>query len=77
MSHKHLFSRFFAAAPAGKLHFAAHSHHYWPDVTLAAQQQAWFDAAEGVDDKWGKLFGSVLSEAQGHIARIQTRRKTP
>lgn len=70
MSHKHLFSRFFAAAPAGKLHFAAHSHHYWPDVTWEAQQQAWQDAAASADDKWGHLFGEVLGSAQAHVARI-------
>lgn len=70
MTHKPLFSRFFDAAPPGKLHFAAHSHHYWPDVTFEAQQQAWLDAAAEADDKWGKLFGSVLPETQGHIARV-------
>ncbi len=69
MTYKHLFSRFFEAAPKGKLHFAAHSHHYWPDVTWGAQQQAWLDAAAGADDKWGHLFGTVLAESQAHIAR--------
>jgi kynureninase len=29
-----------------------HSHQAWPDVAFAAQQQAWLDAAEHVDDKW-------------------------
>ncbi len=70
MSYKSLFSRFLAAAPKGKLHFAAHSHHYWPDATYAAHQQAWIDAAAAADEKWGMLFGSVLPTAQGHIARV-------
>jgi kynureninase len=60
------FSRFLAAVP-GRLHVAAHSHHPWPDVTLEAQQQAWFDAARLIDDKWHEIFGSVLPEAAAHI----------
>jgi selenocysteine lyase/cysteine desulfurase len=50
------------------LHFAAHSHHPWPDVTLQAQGQAWLDAAELLDRKWGKVFGEVIPEAQRHVA---------
>lgn len=51
------------------LHAAAHSHHPWPDVTLAAQQQAWRDAARLLDDKWEHVFGEVIPRAQGHFAR--------
>jgi kynureninase len=29
-----------------------HSHQAWPDVGFDAQQQAWLDAAQFVDDKW-------------------------
>ena len=29
-----------------------HSHQAWPDVGFDAQQRAWLDAAEFVDDKW-------------------------
>jgi kynureninase len=29
-----------------------HSHQAWPDVGFEAQQRAWLDAAEHVDDKW-------------------------
>jgi kynureninase len=29
-----------------------HSHQAWPDVAFEAQQRAWLDAAELVDDKW-------------------------
>src|SRR4051812_14184457 len=31
-----------------------HSHQAWPDVGFEAQQQAWLDAAEFVDDKWAR-----------------------
>ncbi len=63
------YSRFFAAAP-GRLHFAAHSHHPWPDVTRDAQLEAWDDAARLADLKWDRVFGEVASEARGHIARV-------
>ncbi|MBX5482551.1 MAG: aminotransferase class V-fold PLP-dependent enzyme [Myxococcaceae bacterium] len=61
------FSRFFAAEP-GRLHFAAHSHHPWPDVTFAAHQQAWLDAATLADEKWDRVFGEVLPSAQREVA---------
>jgi len=64
---KRHYSRFFEAAP-NRLHFAAHSHHPWPDVTREAQIQAWDDAARLADSKWDHIFGSVAPEAQRHIA---------
>ena len=63
------YSRFLAAAP-GRLHFAAHSHHPWPDVTRDAQLEAWDDAARLADLKWDRVFGEVAKEAQRHIARV-------
>jgi kynureninase len=33
-----------------------HSHQAWPDVAFEAQQRAWLDAAELVDDKWDRAF---------------------
>ena len=68
MSHKHLFSRALGAAP-DRLHFAAHSHHLWPDASYAGQIEAWDDAARLADHKWDRVFGEVIPEAQGHIAR--------
>ncbi|MEJ2540784.1 MAG: kynureninase [Gemmatimonadota bacterium] len=29
-----------------------HSHQAWPDVAFDAQQEAWLDAADAVDEKW-------------------------
>ena len=63
------FRRFLEADPA-RLHAAAHSHHPWPDVTFAAQQRAWLDAAAHQDDKWGVVFGDVLAEARRRIAAV-------
>lgn len=64
----HEFDRF-RSANAGLLHFAAHSHHYWPDVTYDAHLAAWQDAATLVDEKWGHVFEHVVPTAQAHIAR--------
>ena len=41
---------------AERLLLTGHSHQAWPDVGFAAQQQAWLDAAELVDDKWDRAF---------------------
>ena len=62
------FSRALSAG-GGRLHLAAHSHHLWPDVTHAAHMQAWEDAARLWDAKWDRVFGEILPEAQGHVAR--------
>ena len=61
------FSRFLEAAP-GRLHFAAHSHHPWPNVSYDAHRQAWEDAAELVDDKWDHIFGTVMPSTRQGIA---------
>jgi selenocysteine lyase/cysteine desulfurase len=69
VNHKAQFQRFFAAAP-GRMHFAAHSHHLWPDVTFEAQQRCWEDAARLADRKWEKIFGEVLPAAQSQVAAL-------
>jgi len=63
------FSRFRDANP-GRLHFAAHSHHPWPDATEAAHARYWSDSAALADRKWQKIFGEVVPAAQDHVARI-------
>ncbi len=55
-----------------------HSHQAWPDCGFEAQQQAWLDAAELVDDKWTPAFeqadrvragyARLLGEPDGDIA---------
>lgn len=37
---------------AERVLLTGHSHQAWPDAGFEAQQQAWLDAAEHVDDKW-------------------------
>jgi selenocysteine lyase/cysteine desulfurase len=67
-SYKKYFSKALGADDA-RLHFAAHSHHLWPDCTQAAHSQAWLDAATLADDKWDRIFGELIPTAQAHIAR--------
>ncbi|MFZ3322844.1 MAG: aminotransferase class V-fold PLP-dependent enzyme [Usitatibacter sp.] len=63
------FSRYHEANP-GRLHFAAHSHHPWPDATEQAHARYWADSAHLADRKWEKIFGEVIPAAQGHVARL-------
>jgi kynureninase len=67
-SRKVHFRRFLEADPE-RIHFAAHSHHLWPDVTFEAHAQAWLDAARLADRKWDVIFGEVIPRAQRHVAR--------
>jgi len=62
------FGRFRGADP-DRLHFAAHSHHFWPDVTEAAQLLAWADAARLVDDKWNHVLGEVWPAVRALLAQ--------
>lgn len=55
-----------------------HSHQAWPDVGFDAQQRAWLDAAEFVDDKWERAaeqaakvrtgFARLLGDSPDNIA---------
>jgi selenocysteine lyase/cysteine desulfurase len=67
LSFKPLFARSLGAAPS-RLHFAAHSHHLWPDASFEGQLLCWEDAATQADHKWDKVMGEVWPEAQGHVA---------
>lgn len=54
---------------AERLLLTGHSHQAWPDCGFAAQQQAWLDAAELVDEKWGPAFEQAEGVRQG-FARL-------
>lgn len=49
-----------------RLLLSGHSHQAWPDIGLEAQKQAWLDAAEGVDDKWGAAIEQGERVAAGY-----------
>jgi kynureninase len=53
---------------AERLLLTGHSHQAWPDIGFEAQQQAWLDAAELVDEKWGR------AEEQAGRVRAHYRR---
>ncbi len=63
------FSRFLRSDP-NRLHFAAHSHHPWPDVSFDAHQRAWLDAAELMDDKWEHVLGTLMPQLRNRIAGV-------
>jgi selenocysteine lyase/cysteine desulfurase len=65
---KSLFARSLSADP-GRLHFAAHSHHLWPDASFDGHMRAWDDATRLADRKWDKVMDEVWPEAQAHVAR--------
>ena len=67
MSFKGLFSRSLSADP-DRLHFAAHSHHLWPDASFDGQMAAWNDAALLADRKWDKVMDEVWPAAQAEVA---------
>jgi selenocysteine lyase/cysteine desulfurase len=67
LSFKRLFSKSLCAAPE-RLHFAAHSHHLWPDASFAGQVACWDDAARLADNKWDRVMGEVWPDAQRHVA---------
>jgi selenocysteine lyase/cysteine desulfurase len=69
LSLKSHFSRFLKAHQPVQ-HFAAHSHHFWPDVTRHAQLQAWDDAAQYSDQKWGPLFSKILPEVKNNLSSL-------
>ncbi|MET0307069.1 MAG: aminotransferase class V-fold PLP-dependent enzyme [Sphingomonas sp.] len=66
-SYKRLFQRALAAAP-DRLHFAAHSHHLWPDASYVGQIAAWEDGVRLADRKWERVMGEIWPAAQMHVA---------
>jgi len=67
VSFKPLFAKSLSAAP-GRLHFAAHSHHLWPDASFVGQVECWDDAARLADRKWDRVMGAIWPTAQRHVA---------
>jgi len=52
-----------------RLLLTGHSHQAWPDVAFEAQQRAWLDAAELVDDKWDRAMAQAARVRAG-FARL-------
>ncbi|MFA5584106.1 MAG: aminotransferase class V-fold PLP-dependent enzyme, partial [Bacteriovoracaceae bacterium] len=52
------------------IHLAAHSHHFWPDVSREGHMEYWDDCAKSSDQKWDKIFSEIIPYAQNKIADI-------
>jgi kynureninase len=63
---------------AERLLLTGHSHQAWPDVGFEAQQRAWLDAADLLDEKWERAaaqaaavragFARLLGDAASNVA---------
>jgi selenocysteine lyase/cysteine desulfurase len=60
----------FRGAQAGRIHLAAHSHHFWPDAACAGHRRALADAARLADDKWETIFATLIPRVQRGIAGL-------
>lgn len=67
--YQHLYQKFLEGHQ-DKIHLAAHSHYFWPDVSLQGHIDYWMDASKYSDTKWEKILGEKLETAQKHIAEI-------
>lgn len=67
MNFKRLFSKSLSA-DSERLHFAAHSHHLWPDASYDGHLEAWHDAARLADRKWDKVMDELWPFAQAEVA---------
>ena len=56
-----------------RLLLTGHSHQAWPDVGFEAQQRAWLDAAEFVDDKWSRAEDQARRVREGFAALLGDR----
>ena len=56
-----------------RLLLTGHSHQAWPDVGFEAQQRAWLDAAEFVDDKWSRAEAQAARVREGFAALLGDR----
>src|SRR5438034_7647336 len=56
-----------------RLLLTGHSHQAWPDVAFDAQQRAWLDAAELVDDKWERALGQAARVRAGFRQLLNDR----
>jgi kynureninase len=66
----HHYSRFRVAE---RLLLTGHSHQAWPDCAFEAQQQAWLDAAQYVDEKWERAFAMADRVRQGFARLLDDR----
>lgn len=66
---KALYSEALALHP-NELVFTAHSHGFRPDAYRVGQNRCTDDTFRLIDDKWVRIFGKVIPDAQGVVARF-------
>ena len=59
-----------APSPDHPLRLTGHSHQAWPDVAREAVLRAYDDAAEHIDDKWGRAFEMAAAVEHGYAQRL-------
>ena len=52
------------------LHFAAHSHHPWPDCTFEAQKKYWQLSNKLLDHKWNQIFSKHIPEFKKNVCDL-------
>lgn len=57
-----------------RLLLTGHSHQAWPDRGFEAQQCAWLDAAEAIDEKWEQAFARAQRVRDGYARLLDDRR---
>jgi selenocysteine lyase/cysteine desulfurase len=68
MSYKPLYKKSLAAME-NTLHFAAHSHHLWPDCVQDAQNQYIEDAFRWADEKWSRAIAPIEQKCKELLAQ--------
>ena len=58
---------------ADRILLTGHSHQAWPDVAAEGQAEAWNDAAELVDDKWGRALEKADRVRRGYARLLGGR----
>jgi selenocysteine lyase/cysteine desulfurase len=66
MNYKHLYSEFLSRSK--NISLTSHSHHFWPDCTLKAVRDYWFDSATYSDQKWDIILGVKYKEYKHFLA---------
>lgn len=69
MSYKDLYSKYFSLRKQD-FHFAAHSHHPWPDCSYEAHMEYWEFSNRYLDNKWEYIYSKVVPEFQNNIAGL-------
>ena len=75
LSFKPLFAKSLGAAP-GRLHFAAHSHHLWPDASFEGQVECWEDARDPGRPQMGQGDGRGVARSAGPCRRRAGQRRS-